>query len=439
MKTLYLECNMGAAGDMLMAALLELHPEPEQFLQTMNHMGLPGVTVSAEKKETCGVVGTHMHGVVSGREAGHAHEHRHEPGHDHDHECHEHHHDHGHDHECHEHDHDHGHEGHDHDHECHEHSHDHHHDHDHTHDHAHSHHHASLPDISHMISHLELPETVKAQAQEIYASIAEAESRAHGKPVSEIHFHEVGTLDAVADVVGVCLLLHQLEISEIIASPVHVGAGHVHCAHGVLPVPAPATATLLTGIPTYGGDVEGELCTPTGAALLRYFVKSFGSMPEMTVEKIGYGVGTKEFSRANMLRAMLGTRTETAVPDLEAEDVSAAAELLREAGALEVYTVPVTMKKSRAGVVFTCICRREDRVAMAELMFRHLSTLGIRENLISRYVLAREIETRQTELGTVRVKISRGFGVEKEKPELEDLLAIARDTGLSLREIRVML
>lgn len=408
MKTLYLECNMGAAGDMLMAALLELHPEPEQFLQTMNHMGLPGVTVSAEKKETCGVVGTHMHVVVNGREEGHAHEHSHD--------------------------------------------HDHHHDHDHTHDHAHSHHHASLPDISHMISHLELPETVKAQAQEIYASIAEAESRAHGKPVSEIHFHEVGTLDAVADVVGVCLLLHQLEISEIIASPVHVGAGHVHCAHGVLPVPAPATATLLTGIPTYGGDVEGELCTPTGAALLRYFAKSFGSMPEMAVEKIGYGVGTKEFSRANMLRAMLGTRTEASVPDMEeiaelscniddmtAEDVSAAAELLREAGALEVYTVPVTMKKSRPGVVFTCICRREDRVAMAELMFRHLSTLGIRENLISRYVLAREIETRQTELGTVRVKISRGFGVEKEKPELEDLLAIARETGLSLREIRDML
>lgn len=415
-KTLYLECNMGAAGDMLMAALLELHPDPERFLHTMNHMGLSGVTVSAEKKETCGVVGTHMHVVVNGQEEGHSHDHDHEHGHSHEHGHHDH---------------------------AHEHSHDHH---------GHSHHHASLPDISHRISHLELPETVKVQAQEIYRSIAEAESSAHGKPVSEIHFHEVGTLDAIADVVGVCLLLHQLEISEVIASPVHVGTGHVHCAHGVLPVPAPATATLLTGIPTYGGDVEGELCTPTGAALLRYFARSFGPMPAMTVEKIGYGVGTKEFSRANMLRAMLGTRTETADSDMEeiaelscniddmtAEDISAAAEILREAGALEVYTVPVTMKKSRPGVVFTCICCRADRRQLAELMFRHLSTLGIRENLLSRYVLERRIETRQTELGSVRVKISRGFGVEKEKPELEDLLTIAKETGMSLREIRDML
>lgn len=415
MKTLYLECNMGAAGDMLMAALLELHPEPAAFLHTMNHLGLPGVTVAAEKKETCGVLGTHVHVYVNGQEEG---EDLHSHGHTHDHV----------------------------------HGHEHHHDH---HEHSHAHHHASLGDITHMISHLELPEPVKDHAAAVYQAIAEAESRAHGKPVTEVHFHEVGTLDAVADVVGVCLLLHELGVTEIVASPVHVGYGHVHCAHGVLPVPAPATASLLEGIPTYGGEIQGELCTPTGAALLRHFAASFGPMPVMAVEKTGYGVGTKEFSRANMLRAMVGTRTEQIsakepgreeiaelscnIDDMTAEEIAFAAEMLREAGALEVYTTAVTMKKDRPGVVFTCICRREDRTAMAERMFRHLSTLGIRENLLSRYVLERSVETVQTELGPVRVKVSRGFGVEKEKPEFEDLKAIAKETGMSLREVRGML
>lgn len=422
MKTLYLECNMGAAGDMLMAALLELHPDPEAFLHTMNHLGLPGVTVTAEKKETCGILGTHVHVFVNGQEEGedlHSHTHDHAHGHTHEH---------GHDH----HDHEHG-----------------------DHEHSHSHHHASLGDITHMISHLELPERVKDRAAAVYRSIAEAESRAHGKPVTEVHFHEVGTWDAVADVVGVCLLLHDLRVDEIVASPVHVGCGHVHCAHGVLPVPAPATASLLEGIPTYGGEIQGELCTPTGAALLRQFVTTFGPMPVMAVERTGYGVGTKEFPRANMLRAMLGTRTEEIsaeepgreeiaelscnIDDMTAEEIAFAAEVLREAGALEVYTTAVTMKKDRAGVVFTCICRRKDRGEMAKQMFRHLSTLGIRENLLSRYVLERSVETRQTELGPVRVKVSRGFGVEKEKREFEDLKAIAEETGMTLREVRNML
>ena len=420
MKTLYLECNMGAAGDMLMAALLELHPDPEAFLHTMNHLGLPGVTVTAGKKETCGILGTHVHVFVNGQEEGEdLHSHTHAHGHTHEH---------GHDH----HENTHG-----------------------GHEHSHSHHHASLGDITHMISHLELPEQVKDRAAAVYRSIAEAESRAHGKPVTEVHFHEVGTWDAVADVVGVCLLLHDLRADEIVASPVHVGCGHVHCAHGVLPVPAPATASLLEGIPTYGGEIQGELCTPTGAALLRQFVTAFGPMPVMAVERTGYGVGTKEFPRANMLRAMLGTRTEEIsaeepgreeiaelscnIDDMTAEEIAFAAEVLRETGALEVYTTAVTMKKDRAGVVFTCICRREERGEMAKQMFHHLSTLGIRENLLSRYVLERSVETRQTELGPVRVKVSRGFGVEKEKKEFEDLKAIAKETGMSLREIRNML
>lgn len=493
MKTLYLECNMGAAGDMLMGALLELHPRPQDFLQTINGLGIPGVSVVAEKKETCGILGTHIRVTVNGTEEGHGygcthghshayaypngHEQHHahedafqhvhgcEYGQDHVHEYdhnhpHEHVHGHGRDHtheDTHHYDHAHGYE------DAHDHGHDHTHEDAHHHDHAHvhgsSHHHASMEDISELIGRLELPAQVRQDALEVYASIAQAESKAHGRPVAEIHFHEVGTLDAVADVVGVCLLIRELGVESIVASPVHVGSGHVHCAHGILPVPAPATATLLQGIPTYGGEVAGELCTPTGAALLRHFVTSYGPMPVMAVEQTGHGVGTKEFSRANLVRAMLGTRVEQTAPtvsavpmgmeeiaeltcnvdDMTAEDMSFAAELLREAGALEVYTTPAGMKKDRAGTVFTCVCRREDRENMARMMFRHLSTLGIREALLRRYVMERRTETRQTELGAIRVKVSRGWGAEKEKAEFEDLRAIAKETGMSLREIRDML
>lgn len=409
MKTLYLDCAMGAAGDMLMGALLELCPEKESFLETMNGL-LPGVSVTAERKASGGIMGTHMHVLVHGQEEGHAH-------HEHEHE--------------------------------HEHT----HAHEHEHDHSHAHHHAHPADIAHQIGHLPLPEGVKAHALAVYDSIAQAEARAHGKPVTEIHFHEVGTLDAVADVVGVCLLMDMLGVERVAGSPVHVGAGHVHCAHGVLPVPAPATAYLLEGVPCYGGEVQGELCTPTGAALLRHFVSDFGPMPRMTLERTGYGVGAKAFSRPNLLRAMLGEapeREETPhmediaelscnIDDMTAEELAYGAQVLREAGALEVYTTAAGMKKDRPGVVLTCICRRADRRDLAALMFRHLSTLGVRETLSRRYVLDRTLETRQTELGPVRVKVSSGFGVEKEKPEFEDLKALARENDMTLREVKGLL
>ena len=207
MKTLYLECKMGAAGDMLMGALLELVPNSEQALEQLNALGIPGVTYAMEKTAKCGILGTHVTVTVNGQE---------------------------------EHSHDHGHEHHDHEHE-HEH---HRHDHDHEH---HHHHHTSMADITHIMSHLPLPETVRNNALGVYQAIAQAESKAHGMPVEEIHFHEVGAMDAVADVVGVCMLMDQLKVDQVCASPVHVGSGHVHCAHGILPVPAPATADLLRG------------------------------------------------------------------------------------------------------------------------------------------------------------------------------------------------
>ena len=426
MKTLYLECTMGAAGDMLMAALSELVEDRKPFLEKMNSLGLPGVKVEAESAVKCGVTGTHIKVTVEGEEEesedvhDHDHDHRHREGHEH-----EHNHDHGHDHD---HKHDHGES----------------HDHDHSHDHGH-HHHASPADIDKVIDGLDVSDRVKNDAKAVYALIADAESRVHGHPVSEIHYHEVGTMDAVADVVGVCLLMEEIHADRIIASPVHVGSGHVKCKHGILPVPAPATALILTGVPTYGGQVTGELCTPTGAALLKHFVSEFGDRPVMAAKAIGYGMGKKDFERANCVRAFLGeseekreqvTRLECNLDDMTGEEIGFAMERLFSAGARDVYTRAIGMKKGRPGTELNVICLPDDADSLAGLMMKYTTTLGIRRQDMSRYVLDRKIETVSTPWGPVRVKTAEGMGVKKRKAEYDDLAELARRTGLSLEEIR---
>ena len=436
MKTLYLECNMGAAGDMLTAALLELHPDPQGFVERMNRLGLPGVVFAAQPAVKCGITGTQVSVTVGGEEEeSHdvpLHTHVHEtaqdeahPGHAHDHV---HVHDHGHEH-------------------THTHTHDHEHSHGHEHGHGH-HHHAGMGDIRHILSHLDIPQPVRQDAEAVYQLIAQAESHAHGRPVEEIHFHEVGTLDAVTDVVAVCWLLHDLAPEQIVASPVHVGCGQVRCAHGILPVPAPATAYILQGVPTYGGSVQGELCTPTGAALLKHFVQRFGPSPVMRVEKTGYGMGKKDFEAANCVRAMLGQTQEESttiaqlacnLDDMTPEALGFAQERLWEAGALDVTTAPIGMKKNRPGVQLTCLCRLEDREKLVSVLFAHTTTLGVRESLCTRYTLARSQRTVETEHGPVRVKEARGWGVTREKPEYEDVANIAREHGLTLDQVKELL
>lgn len=405
MKTLYLDCSMGAAGDMLTAALLELLPETEAaaFMEEMNQLGLPGVKISREPSVKCGITGTHISVTVNGVE---------EESHDHSHD-HSHNHDHGH--------------GHDH-------------------DHGHTHHHSSMHDIEHIVNgHLQIPEKVKKDILAVYGLIAEAESHAHGVPVTEIHFHEVGTMDAVADITAVCLLMNRLAPDEVVVSPVHVGSGQVRCAHGILPVPAPATAYILKDVPIYGGNIRGELCTPTGAALLKHFAARFGSMPVMKTQAIGYGMGKKDFEAANCVRAMLGEEEDQAdqvvelscnVDDMTAEAVGFAMERLYEGGALEVYTVPVGMKKSRPGTLIRVLCREAEKEKLAELFFRHTTTIGVRETTFRRYVLKRTIETIETPYGPVRRKNSSGYQVVRSKYEYDDLAAIAREQGLSLEEVR---
>ena len=378
MRTLYLDCGMGAAGDMLTAALLELLPDRDAFVEELNTLSIPGVSFSAEKCEKCGILGTHMAVTVYGEEES-----------------------------------------------------------------DHPHHHGHLGDIRGIVSGLPIPTMVKLDILSVYEEIAQAESHVHGVPVEQIHFHEVGTMDAIADVTAVCLLLHRLAPDKIIVSPVHVGSGQVRCAHGILPVPAPATAYLLRGIPIYGGSIDGELCTPTGAALLKHFATEFGQMPVMKVQAIGYGMGRKDFPRANCVRALLG---ETEAPidaivelrcnvdDMTGEAIGFALEQLLGSGALDAFTVPVGMKKSRPGVLITVLCREEKKEAMVHLLLKHTTTLGVREFPCRRYALSRTMEVVNTPFGPVRKKVSSGYGVRREKLEYDDLAKIAKEQHISLAE-----
>ena len=389
MRTIYLDCGMGAAGDMLTAALLELHDTPEAALTVLNRAFAGMAVLSMKQEKKCGIVGTHLTVSVKGLVEG---EERQEyPGHGH---------------------------------------------------------HASLAEVREFISGLELPRKAIRDALAVYDQLAEAETKVHGCPLENIHFHEVGTLDAMADVVSACYLLHELKAEKVYASPVHVGSGTVRCAHGELPVPAPATQELLKEIPIYGGEIRGELCTPTGAALLKYFVTEFGDMPVMRVEKVGFGLGTKDFPRANGLRALLG-ETEDAtqqvielscnLDDMTGEELAFAQERLFQQGALDVFFTSIGMKKSRPGVMLTCICRSEQRETLLRCLFQHTSSLGIRETACRRYVLNREIRTEYTADGPVRVKHAEGYGVSREKAEYEDLKRIAEEQNLTLREARKLL
>lgn len=437
MKTLYLECNMGAAGDMLTGALLELFPEPGKIVEELNALGIPDVEYVLEPSVKCGITGVHMKVLVHGEEE-EVHDHVHGEGAGHTH-CHEH-----------------VHEAAEHVHEqetVHEHMHDgdasqHEHVHDegaHQHDHAGHHHHTSMQEITHIIDHLHVNEKVKADAKAVYRLIAEAESTVHGQTVEEIHFHEVGSMDAVADVTAVCYLLNKIGAERILASPVRLGYGHVHCAHGILPVPAPAVAILVKDMLTYGGDLEGEFCTPTGAALLKHFVSAYVQMPVMKIEKTGYGMGKKDFPAANCVRAILGEDEELQeeiielrcnLDDMTPESIGFVTELLMQEGALDVYTISVQMKKNRPGILLTCMCWQEEKEKFLQLIFKHTTTLGVREYFCRRYGMHRSVETVQTKYGEVRIKRSSGYGSERRKAEYEDLARIARETGKSLEEIR---
>ncbi len=388
MKILYIECNMGAAGDMLMSALSELHPNPENFIQRLNALKIPGVEVKRNVSVKCGITGTHVDVTVHGH---------HEDAHMHE---------------------------------------------------QHEHHHMGMCEIEHIVSHFELPQKIKNDILSVYRIIAEAESHVHGVPIDEIHFHEIGSMDAVADITGVCMLINELAPEKIVVSPVCTGFGQVKCAHGILPVPAPAAAYILCDIPIYGGNIEGELCTPTGAALLKYFADEFNAMPVMRVSKTGYGMGKKDFETANCVRAMIGitgdvseTVTEIScnIDDMSAEELGFAFEKIMDSGALDVFTASIGMKKNRQGILLTCLCRKEDTEKISEVIFRYTSTIGLRMSEKKRKTLERQSEIIKTKYGDIRIKRSRGFGTERVKAEYDDTSVVAEKLGISINDARKLI
>ena len=394
MKTLYLECKMGASGDMLLGALLDLIPDKDRWIQKFNQIGIPHMEAAWETASRCGISGTHVSISIQGQEE------RSEdlPGfppssltHDHSQGRHTH------------------------------------------------HHHSTLQSVHQIIDALEISEHVREKAKSVYRTLAEAEAAVHGHPVEKIHFHEVGELDAIADIVGTCMLLDELAPDQILASPVHVGSGQVRCAHGILPVPAPATARLLQGIPFYSGTISGELCTPTGAALLRSFVDRFTEHPVIQYERMGCGLGTRELEAANVLRAFWQEDTAAlhhssqtiaelrcSLDDMSAEAIGYAQEILLNAGALDVYTAAIQMKKNRPGTLLCVSCRPEQTEEMARLILTHTTTAGVRRLLYDRYTLDYYFTETETPYGKIRLKHYQGYGIEKIKPEYQDVADAAK-------------
>lgn len=405
MKIIYLDCAMGVAGDMLTAALYELLEEKDRaaFLKAMNSCGLDNVHVQVEPVVKCHLWGTQMKVLISGTEEADAAQAS---------------------------------KG------------------------AENHRHHSMDEIYQMIESLNLPSAVKDNMVSLYQRIAEAESRVHRMAVTEIHLHEVGMLDAIADIAGVCLALYMLDVGKIVASPVTTGFGRVRCAHGEFPVPAPATALLLENVPVRSGDIEGELCTPTGAALVSHYVSEYGNMPDMTLLRVGYGIGRKDFDTPNCVRALLGethnTPEENAdtggkgadaycdevlemrcnLDDMTPEDLAFAQEILLEHGALDVFTAAIGMKKSRLGMLLTVLCNPADEEVMTALIFRYTSTIGIRQYHCERRILRRTESYVTTRYGCIRFKDCEGYGVTKSKPEFEDLQEAARKNEISTAALR---
>lgn len=370
---------MGIAGDMLMSALWQFIPNKEKVLRDIHAIGLPHTQISFTQKSSCGINGIYANVLCHGvsEEDGHKH-----------------------------------------------------------------HHHSNLGDICEIINSLNIPNNVKNKAIKTYTLLAEAESIVHGTTIQNIHFHEVGTLDAIADIVVCSYLLYLLNPDKIICSPVNVGSSTVKCAHGILPVPAPATAELLKGIPYYKSDIKSELCTPTGAALIKANVTEFSEMPNMICSDIGYGLGKKEFDTANCVRVFIGDADDEVIElvcnidDMTAEDLAFACDILMKHGALDVTQSPITMKKSRLGTMLSVLCRAEDREKILSLIFKHTTTIGVREYKLNRHTLDRKIDKINTPFGDVRIKKSSGFNTQKEKPEHDDLAKIANVNNLSIDEVK---
>lgn len=467
MKVLYLDCISGISGDMTAGALTDLGVKPSTFEWELSKLDIGEFHMHFERKQSRNIEGikfgihegaTHTHDQGEPEEHHHDHGHHqhehgeeehacehgdkceHEHGHGHEHHEHEHHHEHAHEHHHHEHGHEccgHEHHGHD------EHGHEHHH-----------HHHAegrTHSQIRALIEKSDLSDFVKKHALGIFHRIAVAEGKIHGQHPDEVAFHEVGALDSIADIVLACVGIEHLGVEKVFVSSLSEGSGWIQCAHGRFPIPAPATLEILSGIPIRQTEEPFEFITPTGAAILAEFGVSFGPMPELKVEKIGYGVGSRKLpDRPNVLRAVLGeidekssgyetdtiTRLETNIDDLSPEITGAVMEKLFAIGALDVFFTSIQMKKNRPGVQLTVLCENADLHKIADLIFAETTSFGVRTDRVNRLKLERKFEEVKTGFGQITVKLGMKDGkVIQVAPEYESVKAAAEKYGVALREV----
>ncbi|HEX7186331.1 MAG TPA: nickel pincer cofactor biosynthesis protein LarC [Thermoanaerobaculia bacterium] len=413
MARYHLDCSSGIAGDMFLGACLDLGMPLEVLADTVERLRLPGVSVESRKASRGGFTGVRFRVLVDGRPL---------EGPDPE-EVQHHHHEH-------------------------EHHHHHHHDHGQEHGHGHGHHHGhsrDLPAIRQLIQESGLSAPVKERALRLFQRLGEAEAKAHGMPIERVHFHEVGAVDSIVDLVGAAAAIEHLAPERLTCGPVNVGSGRVKTAHGELSVPAPATAELLRGVPVYGGP-GGELTTPTGAVLLAELVDEFVELPAMVLEGVGYGLGRKDLAhQPNAVRLLRGrgaeARPEVAVIECQVDDLPGEGfgflmERLLEAGALDVYFTPVQMKKNRPGTLITLLCRRPQIEALAGMLLMESGSLGCRYYLTNRFEAERETAEVETAFGTVRIKQARFQGkLLAAAPEFEDCRRLALAGGVPWRDV----
>jgi uncharacterized protein (TIGR00299 family) protein len=456
MKTLYLDIFSGISGDMFIGALLDLGADFEALKRELTRLNLEGYHLHAARGEKSSISGmkfdVHLH------DHHHSHEGHDEPGHAHPHEHEEEAHAHSHR-DKHEHEHGH-HDSHDHHEHEHSHSHSHPHEHGHTHHAPHSHSHdqhgRTFAEIRELILHSSLSDWVKQKSVAVFQRLANAEGKIHGVPAEQVHFHEVGAVDSIVDIVGGCVALEMLGRPRILAAAVTEGSGFIDCAHGRFPIPAPATLEVFAarGIPLTQCDEPNELVTPTGAAILAEFCESFGPIRDLTIEKVGFGLGTRDNkTRPNVLRAILGRSLheqtnapkwerdtiavlETNLDDINPEILANFAENAMAAGALDVFHTPVQMKKNRPGLILTVLCAEPEADQFTESMLRQTSAFGVRRSIVERRKLAREFTRVSTPFGEVTVKVGRLDGaIVQRAPEFESCKKLAVKAGVPLKHV----
>ncbi|WHZ03765.1 nickel pincer cofactor biosynthesis protein LarC [Neobacillus sp. YX16] len=432
MKVLYLDCQSGISGDMTLSALIDLGAEISYIREHLEKLQIDPFSLNVKQVDKKGIsaklLDLHFKEEAQVLDVHSLSKHQH------------HHEDHWHSHNEHQHHH----EGHSHSHSEHDH---HHEDHSHSHSGHHHHSHRKASTILNMINESELPSRVKKRSRAVFQVIAEAEGKIHGMDPKDVHFHEVGAMDSIIDVIGVCLALENLGIDKLIASPVPTGYGKVMMAHGLYPIPAPATAEILRGVPLADFHVKGELTTPTGAGFLKALVDEYGHMPAMSIERIGYGAGKKNFDHPNVLRVVLFQENvepqretisilECQLDDITGETLGYVMEKVLKHGALDVYFTPVTMKKSRPGSLITVLTKPQDSMAMEELLLKETSTFGVRKSECKRRILSRRFDKIETPYGKLTVKIGyEGDKIYKITPEYEEIKEAATKYDVPLQEI----